>query len=67
MGLVRDFSRNTQYFLASNVMLEGKSISRLLAKHGELWQGRIVPDSTKDVDRMQKLFQEVFKNFKAKN
>lgn len=65
MGLVTDFSTNVKYFFVSNTSSE--QVEKLLAHHKKLWERNITPASTTEVERLRNLFQDVFKNFKAKN
>jgi hypothetical protein len=67
VGLASDLSTKDCYFVynTSSASVEQFLTRRLTYRHR--WEHQIVPNSTIAVSRLQNLFQDTFKNFKAGN
>ena len=63
LGLVRDLSADNVFFVFNR---EAESVERLLAHKKQQWEHHIVPENDNPVDRLRKMFQVAFKNYKAR-
>jgi hypothetical protein len=64
LGLVQDLSSNGKYFFVFNG--EKASVEKILAHYNKGWEHNISPTSAKEIERLRNVFQERFKNLKAK-
>jgi hypothetical protein len=63
LGLCSELSGRDCFFVTNTV---APSVERLLSHKKKKWDHQIVPGSGNDVTRLQNVFQDVFKVFKAK-
>lgn len=67
MGLVSDLSSGSQTCCFFVVNTGSTNVEKLLAHHNKFWEHQISPSFAVDVERLRNAFQNIFKNFKAKN
>lgn len=63
LGFLSDTSIDKSFFVVNR---ESNSIERLLSHKGKLWEHKISPANSTDVNRLRNAFQTGFKDFKAK-
>ena len=64
LGLVQDLSSNGNYFFVFNG--RKPSVEKILAHYKKGWEHNISPTSQKEIVRLRNVFQDRFKNLKAK-
>lgn len=64
LGLVQDLSSNGKYFFVFNG--NKPSVEKILAHYNKGWEHNLSPTSSKEIERLRYVFQERFKNLKAK-
>jgi hypothetical protein len=62
IGLVSDISPKESVFVTNS---SSTSVEKLLSGRNKKWEHNVIPSSTIEVSRLQYLFQDAFKNYKA--
>jgi len=64
LGLTADMSSQGSFFVSNT---SSESVEKLLSYKGKSWEHNIKPGNISELDRLIPAFQNVFKDFKAKN
>ncbi len=62
IGLLSDISPKESVFVTNS---SSSSVEKLLSARKKKWEHNVIPSSTNEVSRLQHLFQDAFKNYKA--